>query len=195
MITTSQADKAFRRAHKAAPAYRPFTAADRKRLGGRLPEVMLNQLDRDGWCSYDNQLFWLCDPDDWEEAARAWLPDDSRACDVLVRSSFGDLLVSDGERFWLVLPHLSQRIGQTSDPNWLFASTLGRDGVHFHGDLATETAAAHKAVGPLEWDEMYNYAPALALGGSVRESEIARENAFVALSLLSQLASIDTIDF
>jgi hypothetical protein len=194
MITVSKADKAFRAAHKPDPAYRPFSAADRKRLGKRLPEIMLALLDRDGWCSYDDQLFWLCDPDDWEKAARAWLPEPSAACDVLVRSSFGDLLAWDGERFWLVLPHLSQRIGQTSDPNWLFASTLGRDGVHFHGDLVTETAAARKKCGPLGWDQMYNYAPALALGGSVKRSEIARESAPVALSILSQLAPVQTID-
>jgi len=195
MITVAKADKAFRAAHKPDPAYRAFSDKDRKRLGKRLPEIMLSLLDRDGWCSYDDQLFWLCDPDDWEKAARAWLPEESTACDVLVRSSFGDLLVWDGERFWLVLPHLSQRIGQTSDPNWLFGSALGKAGVHFHGDLADETAAARKACGPLEWDQIYNYAPALALGGSAADAEIAREKGVVALSILSQLAPIEAIVF
>jgi hypothetical protein len=41
---------------------------------------------------------------------------------------------------------------------------------------------------------MYNYAPALALGGSKEESEIAKEDARVALSILHQLAPIVSIE-
>ncbi|MFA6115166.1 MAG: T6SS immunity protein Tdi1 domain-containing protein [Sphingomonas sp.] len=190
----SKAARNFLSAYKPDEAYRPFTAKDRKRLGRRIPKVMREILERDGWASYNDQTIWSCDPDDWEEAARPWLPDDAKACDVLLRSSFGDLIAWDGDRFWLVMPHDQARIGQTSDPDWLFSSTLRQDDFHFNDELPGETTAAREKCGPLKWNEMYNFAPALALGGKRSDAEIAKEDARVALSLLSQMAPIQSVD-
>jgi hypothetical protein len=192
----SKPAREFVSGHKLDEAYRPFTAADRKRLGKRIPKPMREILERDGWASYDGQALWLCDPADWEDAAKPWLPEDAIACDVLVRSAFGDLLVWDGDRYWLVMPHDSARIGDTSDAEWLFEATLQDKGFHFNDpETLEETTAARNQCGPLEWDEMYNYAPALAIGGDRKESEIAREDARVALTILSQLAPIASSDF
>jgi hypothetical protein len=190
----SNAAKKFLARHKADASYRPFTAADRKRLGNRLPEVVRAILEKDGWSSYDKQVLWLCDPDDWQEACAPWLPEGAKSCDMLVRSSFGDMVAWDGETFWLILPHSSARIRQTADPDWLFNATFQQEAFHFNDEIRAETAAAAKKCGKLEWDQMYNYAPALALGGSKEESEIAKEDARVALSILHQIAPIASVD-
>lgn len=159
-----------------------------------MPEVVCTILEQEGWSSYDKQVFWLCDPDDWQEVCAPWLPEGSSACDVLVRSSFGEMVAWDGQTFWLILPHSSARVRQTADPDWLFGATFQQDAFHFNDELRRQTAAAEKKCGPLEWDQMYNYAPALALGGSKKKSEIAKEDARVALSILHQVSAIASID-
>ncbi|MEA3018006.1 MAG: hypothetical protein QOI38_2728 [Sphingomonadales bacterium] len=185
--------KAFRARHKADASYRPFTDADRERLGDRLPTVMREILEQDGWSSYDDQAMWLCDPDDWKKACRPWLPDESRACDVLARSSFGDLLAWGGDKFWLVMPHSSTRIAQTADPRWLFGETLQRDDFYFNDEIPADTAAARKACGPLGWQQMYDYDPPLANGGSREKSRIGRRDARKALRALAKLAPVQSV--
>ena len=49
---------------------------------------------------------------------------------------------------------------------------------------------AAKAVGPLGWDEMYGYEPALALGGSGDPETVRRLNIFNHDLLLSQLGEL-----
>jgi len=191
---SSKAAIKFRKKHKADPAYRPFTDEDRMRLAGRLSEAMLALLDADGWCSYDGQVIWLCDPDDWVEVGKEWLPRGRKATDVIVRSAFGDLIGWDGEQFWLVLPHDLARISQTADPEWLFGVEFENPDFHFNADLAKETKAARKTCGDLEWTQMFNFAPALALGGDRNLSQIAKEDARVALDILHQLGAIQSIE-
>ena len=190
----SKAAATFRKKHKPDPAYRTFTAADRKRLAGRLSEAMLALLEADGWCSYDGQVIWLCDPDDWAEAGKAWLPRGKKTTDVIARSAFGELVAWDGKQFWLILPHDLTRVSQTADPEWLFGVEFQNPDFHFNAELAKETKAARKACGDLSWDEMFNFAPALALGGTRADAQLAREDARVALDILHQLGPIQSIE-
>lgn len=190
----SKAAKSFRARHVPDKAYRPFSDEDRSRLAGRLPAPMVDLLEKDGWCSYDQQAIWLCDPDEWRETARTWLPKGSKAFDVLLRSGFGDLLAWNGKTFWLILPHELTRISQTDDPDWLFSATLKADDFHFNDPVQDAMKQARETCGPLTWKQMYNYAPALALGGDLEESELAVEDARVALDILSQLGEIQTVD-
>jgi hypothetical protein len=178
--------KKFLARHKALPAYQAFDEADRRRLSKRLPEPMLAILGETGWCAFDDQVIWLTDPEAWEPIGRPWLPDASTACDVLLRSSFGDMVIWGGEFFWLVLPQSMARIRQTESPDWLFGSTLQQ--------ASKRTSAARAEVGELEPNQIYTYAPALPLGGSEADSTVAREDAAVALTILSQLGSIRSMD-
>ena len=57
-------------------------------------------------------------------------------------------------------------------------------------DLPPRVAAARKSAGPLAWDEMYTYEPALALGGSEKTSEVKRVKAREQLVTLAHAAPI-----
>lgn len=168
--------------------YREYSAADEERLAPRVPEVMRAILRKEGWCSYKNQGLWLCDPDDWQPATRAWFPDEP-AAQLLARSAFGDMFVLAGT-FWLGLPHESVIMQSVDDPNWFFGCTITAKGFTTQSDLPPKVHAASKAAGSLQWDEMYTYVPALALGGREKTSKIERVKAREQLVLLSQLAPI-----
>jgi len=132
-------------------------------------------------------IFWMCDPDDWTPSARAWLPE-SPSPQVLGRSAFGDLFVLD-EGIWVPLPHQSAILRSVSDLNWFFGETLTSKTGMLQRELP-QLRAARAAAGPLEWDEMYTYVPALALGGSEKTSKVERAKAREQLVILSQLAPI-----
>lgn len=184
----SAADK-FLQAFGPGESYRPFTEADDARLGESIPEVMRAILRREGWCSYKEQVLWLCDPDDWRPAARAWFPGDAGAR-VVARTGFGDLCVWDGAIFWFVMVHESLVMESVDDADWFFSQVLPADDFAPQTYLPGRVRAARGQAGPLEWDETYAYAPALALGGSVKTSRIERVKAAEALVMLAGLAPI-----
>src|SRR5262245_40981580 len=121
MPTTSPVD-AFREAFGAGTAYRAYTTPDDQRLRHRIPPVMRTLLQRDGWCSYLDQVLWLCDPDVWDVPARAWLPGVASP-EVVARSATGDLFVWDGDLFHHVMPHEAV-IATVDDADGFFARTL-----------------------------------------------------------------------
>ena len=186
-LTPQEGLELFEKAFPSGVRYREYTQADDDRLAGRIPDVMRMILQKDGWCSYREQIFWICDPDDWTPAARAWLPE-SPSAQVLGRSSFGDLFILD-KTFWLTLPHQSAAIMSTGNSNWFFGRTATSKTFMLQSGLR-QHRAAQAGAGPLEWDEMYTYVPALALGGSEKTSKVERVKAREQLVILSQLAPI-----
>lgn len=186
-LTPQEALESFQTAFPTGVRYREYTQADQDRLAGRIPEVMRMILQRDGWCSYRKQMFWMCDPDDWDPVARAWFPQ-SPSPQILARSAFGDLFVLD-EIFWLTLPQQSVLITSSDNSNWFFGRTLTSKTFMLQTELS-RLRATRDQVGPLEWDEMYTYVPAFALGGSEETSKLERVKAREQLVMLSQLAPI-----
>jgi hypothetical protein len=169
--------------------YRPYSDEDDARLSGRIPSVMRQILKQDGWCSYKEQVLWLCDPDDWDAAARAWFPEAERP-QVFARSAFGDLFVWDGELFRYVMVHDSLVMTSVPDGDWFFTRVLTAPDFAPQTHLPVAVRDARAKAGRLAWDEMYAYVPALALGGSEETSRIERVKALEALSMLSQLSPI-----
>lgn len=170
-------------------SYAPFSDADRARLAGRLPGVALDILTRAGWCSYRDQVLWLCDPEHWEPAARAWLPDEP-TLDVVARTSFGDLVYWDGGMYWYLDPNEAMAIMMVPDADWVFSDSLTAKDFAPSTHLPSRTAAAREQAGALASDEMYLYVPALALGGSPEGSKIERGKAIEAHAMLAKLAPL-----
>lgn len=185
---TSSAAGRFLKAFGPGEPYRAFTPADDARLGDRIPEVMRAILGREGWCSYKEQVLWLCDPDDWEAAARAWFP--GARARVVARTGFGDLCVREGRMFYFVMVHESLVMEMVDDPDLFFSFVLSDADFAPQTYLPAQVRAAREQAGPLEWDEMYAHVPALALGGSVETSRVERVKAAEALAMLAGLAPI-----
>jgi hypothetical protein len=184
----SAADK-FLKVFGPCTSYRPYDKKDDARLADRIPEVMRNILKKEGWCSYKDQVLWLCDPDDWKPAAHAWFTGVKDA-QGLARSGFGDLCVWDGKMFSFVMVHESLVMEMVDDADRFFSRVLTDDEFAFQTYLPERVRAARQKAGSLEWDEIYTYTPALALGGSMKSSRVERVKAFEAITLLASLAPI-----
>jgi hypothetical protein len=193
-ITLKQAQKTFLGEYPPDSPYRSFTDDDKKRLKDRLPPIILSLARQFNWCSFDRGILWLCDPDDWANVASPWLPPGRGKVDILARTSFGEFVVVRQKKYWLVLPHSAMCIRLSDDPNWIFGMTLVRRGYDDLAVLEAEHARARKKVGEIDWQQIYNYAPSLAFGGSRKASKIAAEDMVVALDILSQLAPVSALD-
>jgi hypothetical protein len=125
----------------------------------------------------------------WAEAD-AWLPAGSKRSDVLFRTGFGDLLVWDGTFIWLVLVHLPARMTVGTAIDRLVGYVLQRPTFYANDDLPAMMDRARKEAGPLEPDEMYNYVPALALGGTEETARVVKVKAKEALDILAQVSPV-----
>lgn len=186
----SAAAKRFHKVFGTGTAYRAFSEADDERLADRLAPVMRGILQKDGWCSYKEQVLWLCDPDDWKPAARAWFAD-VKDPQVVARTGFGELFVFDGVVYWYAMVHEPLVLRTVANHDWFFSQMLTASDFAPQTYLPDAVRTARKQAGALEWDEMYTYVPALALGGSESSSKIERVKANEALVMLAGLAPIE----
>lgn len=183
------ASETFSKFFGSGVCYRSFETDDQNRLSDRIPEVMQKILQKEGWCSYKEQVLWLCDPDDWQPAADAWCTWSPNA-QVVARTGFGDLFIWDGEMFWFFLVHESLAMRTVGNSDWFFSRMLTSNDFAPQTYLPDSIRAAREVAGSLAWDEMYTYVPALLLGGSEEASRIERVKALEALMMLAKLAPI-----
>ncbi|MFM7403035.1 MAG: GAD-like domain-containing protein [Erythrobacter sp.] len=169
--------------------YAEFTKADRKRLTGRLPELYLDLLERDGWASYRNRAVWTCDPDSMQTVKQSWLPRFPKA-EIFMRSAFGDFFFWDQRYCFTCSVNNSQILYSSMRVTWFLAGIL-TDAAFFKSlGLPKYSNLGAKTCGKLTPDEVYIWTPAFALGGSSRSSRIERGKMDVALDLLSQIQEV-----
>lgn len=163
----------FHDCHGPGEKYRDLDEEAAKRLAVRLPAAVLELLRADGLCSYGGRLFFTVDDRDFEAARLAWLPDFPQVT-VFARNAFGDLFLWDGNTMQVLLPHIG-RVGPAArNIERFFEETLTSSSFIEDQLMRSEVAEATRQAGRLEWDEMYGYEPALALGGSGQVDTIRR---------------------
>jgi hypothetical protein len=186
----------FRKAYGQGVQYRAFTNADRNRLAGKVPGYLLDLWESDGWAGYRNGLLWMVDPDDFAPVLAAWNVPNDPPLIVVARTALGELFLLGSFR----APNgsLAPKV-LALDPHSASYSTVGLVAEKFlTRSLADEdylkatlqeadTKRAAEDVGPIAWNEMYGYEPALALGGSGKPDTVRRLNIFTHHLLLSQL--------
>ncbi|WP_082547803.1 GAD-like domain-containing protein [Massilia sp. Root335] len=173
---------------------------------GKLPDQLLTYWREEGWSGYANGLFWIVNPDDYEDIVDEWLEDTSLeqidAFHVIGRTAFGDLYVC-GERSGVNMTiscpinaifSLPKDLKPKSkeDQDWSVRSFIGLS--ISECDLKDESGRqlfqrALKKLGPLEPDEVYGFEPAIAVGGKMRLENLGKLKLDVHLTILRQLAS------
>ena len=162
---------------------------------GKLPNRLLDYWQEHGWCGYGGGLFWLVNPQDYEDVVAYWLSgtlfEARDTYHLIARSAFGDLYLW-GENTGSVL------------------TIAAYDGAHSSGDeerdnkihgllmwLMTECIyfddlfePARERLGTLAADEMYGFVPALMLGGSDSLERLEKLKAVEHLVLLAQLSEL-----
>ena len=172
---------------------------------GKLPDQLLTYWEQEGWSGYANGLFWIVNPDDYEDLVDEWLEDTSLeqidAFHVIGRTAFGDLYVCgehSGANMTISCPinaifALPKDLKPKSreDRDWSVRSFIGLSVNEC--DLKDESGRelferALNKLGPLEQDEVYGFEPAIVAGGKMRLENLAKLKLDVHLTILRQLA-------
>jgi hypothetical protein len=161
---------------------RSASAAVMEKYAGRLPGPLLETWTEQGWCAYGDGLLWLADPDAFEEAALAWVPD-VPGVPCFARTAFGDRFLWGGRGVMFVDVVEGQRwdfagpwknfVKFVTEPVWRLSA--------LRIDVFEEVRAR---VGAPRYDEVYAFEPAVCLGGPGTADTVQRRNLFAHLQLL-----------
>ena len=176
------------------------------RWRGKLPDQLLAYWSEEGWCGHANGLFWIVDPDEYEDLVDEWLEESPLeqvdSFHAIARTAFGTLYLC-GEKTgrsvtidcatnaMFVLPRgLHPKAKEDLDRS--IRSFLGLD--KDECDLKDETGQplfdrALAKLGPLAPDEMYGFEPALVAGGKMRLQNLRKVKLDQHLTILRQLAA------
>ncbi|VWC82338.1 hypothetical protein BLA39750_01295 [Burkholderia lata] len=171
---------------------------------GKLPQQLLNYWKDEGWGGYANGLFWIVNPDDYEDLVDEWLEgtplEEVDSFHAIARTAFGELFLcgeSTGRSVKIVplLNTIFVRNLTRKNPEQLDLSIKAFFGLDKETcELGDESGKpmfdrALKNLGPLEADEMYAFEPALIVGGKLAVDKLAKVKLDQHLTILRQLAS------
>ncbi|MDC9615703.1 GAD-like domain-containing protein [Xenorhabdus khoisanae] len=176
---------------------------------GRLPERLLHYWKTEGWNSYQDGLFSIVDPDDYEDIVDMWLEDtpfeSMDAYHVIARSGFGKLYLC-GEQTGINLTiscifntiTFSKRRAykkNQQDLNEEISSFFGiksADNFDLKGSGNTGIfPRLVKKYGPLDENEIFGFEPAIVLGGEIKLENVRKLDMHIQLDILRQFADPD----
>ncbi len=179
---------------------------------GKLPSRLLEYWQEYGFCGFMDGLFWIVNPDDFEDTLDAWIGNteivEKDAYYVIARSAFGELYVwgkehgfkylIDPNQGWLIEKKGNKQDinqGNENDAIQLFfylkrPKSFNLEDINDE-PLFEQCKILHK---PLAYDEMYAFEPALFLGGEPTLENIAKVNIFAHLSMLASFGQKELVD-
>lgn len=152
----------------------------------RVGEGLIDLWGNVGFCSFENGLFWLTDPSEWQSVLVEFSSSPKTAIPI-IRSSFGDIvyITRDGS-IRQIKSLLGKDIDITFDIDMLFLGLMRQKGYSkdaFYGSLHKE---AYKKLGEIKTDECYGFEPLLSLGGTEDVENMVKFKAREHLSLIAQ---------
>jgi len=184
--------------------YQRVSASSIDQYKNKLPYQLLDFWSEHGWCSFGNGVFWLTNPQDYDDVVNAWLENTKFATNdnyhIIARSAFGDLY------FW------GEKSGASLKISSILSRYTTRTSIHTGEQLSKGFPAfllsisfdsnnygdlfepALQNLGPLAPDEMYGFVPAVMLGGSNTVDHLAKLKAPEHLILLSKITPLQAYD-
>jgi len=179
---------------------------------GKLPDRLLEYWQEYGFCGFQDGLFWIVNPEDFEGTLDTWLENtDIPQQDnfhVIARNAFGELYVW-GEKTGLkyeITPAnawVIEKKGNEKD----IANNNALDSIQeffylqkpkYMDEYDNEENPLFEPCkilhGALAYDEMYAFEPALFLGGEAILENTAKVNIFVHLQVLASFGQIEVLD-
>lgn len=177
-----------------------------QKFKGILPDQLLEYWRLEGWSAYANGLMWTVNPEDYSDLVQQWLEGthypkiDKYHC--IARTAFGVLYVW-GEKYnqWftiscptnVIVAFDKKLFNVNPDPDhsiksfFASASAKARDLKDLNSKVLTPQS--FKKLGHLKPNEVYAFAPALVAGGSPVVDNVEKEDLFIHLSILREMAS------
>ena len=167
--------------------YSDFTTEQVDKWKGRLPDFLLEEWHTKGLRSFENGFIWFTNPDYFQHPLSEWLPE-SDNFSVYARSAFCDLWIWDGEKTLLLDVHYARLVSFRMPVELILNFTLVQHETRKDMLNIDTFNKVKRRIGSPDWDEMYAYVPAIALGGSMEEVDsIDRVKVVEHMSFLSQL--------
>ncbi len=159
-----------------------------------------------------NGLFWIVNPADYASALDVWIHETQVAEEdtfyVIARTAFGELYLwgeKTGARYE-ISPTLAWIVQKDGNQNDILAGHTQRSLQAFFAIFSPEDMdemddhekplfdACIKKFGPVEYDEVLAFEPALFLGGENRLENINKVNIFVHLDILASFGERTILD-
>lgn len=178
--------------------------ADIAKWQGKLPDRLLTWWADEGWSGYANGLFWLVNPDDYEDLVDEWLDgtrlDEVDAFHAIARTAFGELFLfgeTTGRSVKVVCPthaifvrDLKRKTPQKLDTSLRAFIALDQDTCDLDDGAGKPLfRRALDTLGALAPDEMYGFEPAIVLGGKMQLENLRKVKLDQHLTILRQLAA------
>lgn len=183
---------------------RPVPHSAFNRYQGKLPNTLLAYWKYYGWCGFGKGLFWMVNPQDWDDAMETMLEGtgflEKDAYHVIARNAFGDLWLW-GERTGASLsirsadgniyPNLSRGVIPLSERDAQL-QYFWSGNAESHVDLLDGIQAkplfekCYKKLGLLTHTEVYGFVPLPALGGAATVKNAQKLQADVYMDILAQ---------
>lgn len=170
----------------------------------KLPNRLLNYWKEYGFSGYGEGLFWIVNPEEYQELVDKWLQKTPlwgrEKFYAIARTAFGELYIrgekSDSDT--IINPHLNNIIpGDFTSPQTkevqergigIFFMTMKKNIVDYRDKNEKPLfQRCLKKFGMLEHDEMYTFSTALALGGTADINNIKKVKILEQLSMLCDL--------
>lgn len=179
---------------------------DIEKWRGKLPDRLLEYSKEEGWCGYAGGLFWIVNPDEYEDIVDEWLDGSSLnqldAFHVIARTAFGKLYLCGEVTGQSVVINCAthavfalKRDLEAKDQRGLDVSIRSFLAMPKREcDLGDESGSplfdrALHGLGPLAADEMYGFEPAVVLGGKMLLENLYKVKLDQHLAMLRQLAA------
>jgi hypothetical protein len=180
--------------------------ASLRRYAGKLPQTLLNYWSMDGWSAYQQGLWWLVNPEEFEGTVAEWLAgtpfETADRYHAVARTAFGAL------KLWgetsacralvdccgnYIVANADLLHTREDDPDLamsILLSGLDKDAGDVEDDDGNSLFdVALEQHGMLKRSEMYGFEPACVLGGELTAANIRVVRLDVHLSMLRQFAA------
>ena len=183
----------------------PVSVETLAKYRGKLPDRLLEYWQEFGFCGFKDGIFWLTNPEDYEDILTEWLPEDElkkKKHYVIARSGFGDLFVWNSElgyeyeisslwRWILKIDiHFSDwiRDGRADEVIDIFI------GSNRYEELDTQDNDGNPLFqrcvelwGPLAENEMFTFAPYHFINNSMTLDAIRKADLFINFDIIRQM--------
>ncbi|QBG34927.1 GAD-like domain-containing protein [Litorilituus sediminis] len=178
----------------------------------KLPNRLLEYWQEFGFSGFNDGLFWLVNPEHYEDVLDAWLDDtdiiENDSYFVIARDAFGDLYLWGQQTGYQykVSPRNGWIIQQEGDCQEILNGNENEALMFFFGcqvaeyvnikdnnnkPLFEQCKLIHQ---PLAYDEMYAFEPALFLGGEAKLENTTKVNIFAHLTMLASFGHKELLD-
>jgi hypothetical protein len=175
----------FRRKHGSRFDAASVSAETLAAYAGKVPQEILDEWKRSGWCGYHKGFLWTVDPSAYSDILSDWIPSTDGVY-AMFRSAFGSIIYWDGSEAHCLDVLLGDVSPVPARMDILVDGVLCDDS-YLKDVLRLDVfEVVQPRLGQLTKEECYGFMPPMAMGGPGSPETVQRLDLEVHLALLAQ---------